>query len=69
MEFTGNAHVYSPYPIKSEKTVMKLGSTKVEHFTKVAPSKVDGDAVTYGAYDNTKAYTQVYYFYIFFFLF
>uniref|UniRef100_A0A914X1M5 Dolichyl-diphosphooligosaccharide--protein glycosyltransferase subunit 1 n=1 Tax=Plectus sambesii TaxID=2011161 RepID=A0A914X1M5_9BILA len=55
--YDGNAHILSPYIIKKESTNIVLYHGHVESFTKAEPSKLDGDKLSYGPYENTPAFS------------
>lgn len=47
-----SSRVASPYSVTRQKTTIKLPPGKLESFTKDAPSKHEGEAIVYGAYDG-----------------
>jgi oligosaccharyltransferase complex subunit alpha (ribophorin I) len=53
-----NAFFYSPYTTQTQKTSIKLPSTRVESKTEVAPTLLKGDTLTYGPYENVKPYSS-----------
>lgn len=57
----------SPYLVEKESSNFKIGSVKPISFTEHAPTKYNGDKVSYGSYENQKPFTKVF-FYNFLFL-
>lgn len=54
--YEGSAVVLSPYVVKLQNTLFKIPPPhRVESFTKHAPSKHDGDSISYGPYENVEA--------------
>ncbi|KAL3093195.1 hypothetical protein niasHT_022645 [Heterodera trifolii] len=56
--FSGTANVLSAYPVMKENCVYKIGSSKPISFTEIAPSKHSQEKISYGPYENTKAYAK-----------
>eukprot|EP01029_Cantina_marsupialis_P027700 TRINITY_DN773205_c0_g1_i1.p1 TRINITY_DN773205_c0_g1~~TRINITY_DN773205_c0_g1_i1.p1 ORF type:complete len:465 (-),score=129.78 TRINITY_DN773205_c0_g1_i1:147-1541(-) len=54
--FRENLFVLSPYNTISQKTKISLSSSVIEGRTKVQPSNVSGNIVTYGPYENIGPY-------------
>jgi len=50
--FTGNLYFYSPYLVKSQKTIVKLSSSTIESHTKHKPVSVSDNVITYGPYKD-----------------
>lgn len=58
--YEGSATVVSAYPIKTQKTKFQLPKGTVENYSKgteLKPVTQDGQAITYGTYDNTESFT------------
>ena len=53
--YDDSAYILSPYPIKMQTTTFQLSSSRLESFTKVAPTKVVDTEVRYGPYENIQA--------------
>lgn len=58
VQFTGNAYILSPYPIKSQSTSVILPTTSIESFSRVAPTSTSDNEITYGPYSNMDAYSN-----------
>lgn len=58
VRYYGNTLFFSPYPTAHQRTTVKLSSTSVEGHSEKAPTKVSGDTLTYGAYENVKPFTH-----------
>ena len=58
MQFSGNAYVLSPYPIKTQITTIVLATSNIESFSRVAPTSTSDNDITYGPYSNTDAYNS-----------
>jgi len=56
--FTGNAHLYSPYEVKAESVRFSLPTTQIESYTKTKPVTVSDNTITYGPYENLKAFSE-----------
>lgn len=57
--YEGNLYVLSPYAVKTQKTVVKLGPGTVNSFTKdKQPVKNDGGTLTYGPYENVAPFAE-----------
>lgn len=54
--YTGNLFYYTPYTVKTQKTIVKLSSSTIESHTKVKPVSVNDNTITYGPYKDTKAH-------------
>ncbi len=57
--YKGNVHVLSPYPVKKEKTTVKLSPGTVQSYTKETPTKQEGETITYGPYENIDPFSYV----------
>jgi oligosaccharyltransferase complex subunit alpha (ribophorin I) len=53
--YDDSAYILSPYPIKVQTSIFQLSSSRLESFTKVAPTKVVDTEVRYGPYENVEA--------------
>ena len=58
MQFTGNAYILSPYPIKTQSTTVVLPTTTIESFSRIAPTSTSENEVTYGPYSDMDAYSN-----------
>lgn len=56
--YKDNHYVSSPYPVKSQKTTIKLASSKVEKRSELAPSNLKGDTLTYGPYEDREPFSS-----------
>ena len=52
--FEGNNYVYLPYNVKTQTTTVKLASSTVESHTKLKPTSISENVITYGPYTNVK---------------
>jgi len=50
--FAGNLYFYSPYTVKSQKSIVKLASSTIESHTKQKPFTVSENTITYGPYKD-----------------
>lgn len=50
--FTGSLYFYSPYTVKTQKSVVKLSSATIESHTKQKPFTVSENVITYGPYKD-----------------
>ena len=57
VRFTDSHYFLSPYPTESQKTTVKLASSGIESFTKLAPHAAKGSTITFGPY--TVSYTHL----------
>jgi oligosaccharyltransferase complex subunit alpha (ribophorin I) len=55
VRFHDSHYFYSPYKTMSQKMVIKLASSTVESFTKLAPHSHKGSSLTYGPYKDVAA--------------
>ena len=55
--FSGNHYYYSPYTVKKQTTTVSLATSSVESHTKLKPSSLSDNAVTYGPYSDVEAYS------------
>ena len=58
VQFAGSAHVYSPYPIKTQSTTVTLPNTNIESFSRVSPVNKNEKEITYGPYSDLPAFSQ-----------
>jgi oligosaccharyltransferase complex subunit alpha (ribophorin I) len=56
--YKDNHYVSSPYAVKTQKTTVKLASSKVEKRSELAPSSLKGDTITYGPYDDREPFSS-----------
>ena len=54
---TQNAHMYSPYKAKTQTTVVKLASPKINSYTKMDPYHINDKEIEYGPFDNVPAFS------------
>lgn len=50
--FQDSAYYLSPYPVKSQTLTVKLLDARIESYTKLEKSKVQGSELKYGPYEN-----------------
>ena len=51
--FLSESHYFfSPYQTDSQKTIVKLASSGIESYTRLAPSSNKGATITFGPYNN-----------------
>jgi len=50
--FTGSLYFYSPYKVKTQKSIVKLSSSTIESHTKQKPFSVSENVITYGPYKD-----------------
>lgn len=58
VQFSGNAYILSPYPIKTQSTTVVLATTNIESFSRVAPTSTSDNEITYGPYSNVEPYSN-----------
>lgn len=58
VRFHGNAYMYSPYKINKITTKVTLTTKKVEDYSKIKPTNLVDNTITYGAYSNVAPFTQ-----------
>jgi len=56
--YTGNLYFYSPYAVKTQKTIIKLSSSTIESHTKVKPYSVNDNVITYGPYKDSRPHSS-----------
>jgi len=56
--FKGNLHLLVPYAVATSTTEFKLGSSKIESYTKVKPTSTKESVITYGPYSNVAPNTE-----------
>lgn len=54
--YTDNHYVFSGYHCKKQTTTVKLPTVSVEHYSRLSPSELRGDTITYGPYNKVKPY-------------
>ena len=54
--FTGNIYFYTPYLVRTQKTIVKLSSSTIESHTKVKPVSMSENVITYGPYKDTRPF-------------
>lgn len=58
--YNGNFYLYAPYKVKTQTTVIKLPSSKVESYTKTKkPVSLSDSVITYGPYENAEPFSIV----------
>ncbi|KFM78242.1 Dolichyl-diphosphooligosaccharide--protein glycosyltransferase subunit 1, partial [Stegodyphus mimosarum] len=55
--YHGSHYYYSPYPTKTQTTVVTLPSNSIESFSKLKPVAHSDNLITYGPYDNIPPYS------------
>ena len=55
VEYSDDAYILSPYPIKSQLSIFKLASSRIESYTKAEATKVVDSEIRYGPFEGTKA--------------
>ncbi|CAI8038564.1 Dolichyl-diphosphooligosaccharide--protein glycosyltransferase subunit 1 [Geodia barretti] len=58
VQFSGNAYILSPYPIKTQSTTVVLATSTIESFSRVAPTSTTANEVTYGPYSDMDPYSS-----------
>jgi oligosaccharyltransferase complex subunit alpha (ribophorin I) len=58
VQFSANAYILSPYPIKTQSTTVVLATTTIESFSRVAPTSTSDNEITYGPYSNMDPYSS-----------
>ncbi|CAB3239665.1 unnamed protein product [Arctia plantaginis] len=58
IKYVGNLFSYSPYYVVSQKTNVVVNTKNVESFTKVKPFSQQDGSIQYGAYANTKPFSE-----------
>ena len=58
VQFTGNAYVLLPYPIRTQSTTVTLPSSSIESFTRVSPVNTNENEVNYGPYSDLPAFSH-----------
>jgi oligosaccharyltransferase complex subunit alpha (ribophorin I) len=58
VQFSGNAYILSPYPIKTQSTTVVLATSTIESFSRVAPTSTTANEVTYGPYSDVDPYSS-----------
>jgi oligosaccharyltransferase complex subunit alpha (ribophorin I) len=54
VKYSDSSYVLSPYPVKIQTSTFQLSSPRVESYTKVLPTKLQGTEVRYGTYEDTE---------------
>lgn len=59
VRYHSNAYFFSPYHTNSQRTTVKLSSSKIEgHSSTPTPTKVSGDTITFGSYSDIKPFSH-----------
>ena len=58
MQFSGNAYIFSAYPIKTQSTTVTLATSTIESFSRVAPTSTSTNEITYGPYSDMAPYSS-----------
>lgn len=54
--FSGNHYYYTPYTVKRQSTTVSLATSSVESHSKLKPTSVSDNAITYGPYSDVEAF-------------
>ena len=54
--FSGNHYYYSPYVVKKQTTTVSLATSSVESYSKLKPTSLSDNAITYGPYSDVEAF-------------
>lgn len=54
--FSGNHYYYTPYTVKKQSTTVSLATSSVESHSKLKPTSLSDNAVTYGPYSDAEAF-------------
>ena len=55
--FSGNHYYYSPYTVKKQTTTVSLATSSVESHSKLKPTSLSDNAITYGPYSDVEAFS------------
>ena len=55
--FSGNHYYYSPYKVKKQTTTVSLATSSVESHSKLKPTSLSDNAITYGPYSDVQAFS------------
>lgn len=58
VQFSGNAYIFSAYPIKTQSTTVTLATSTIESFSRVAPTSTSTNEITYGPYSDMAPYSS-----------
>ncbi|KAF6214963.1 hypothetical protein GE061_009708 [Apolygus lucorum] len=57
IKYTGNYYIYLPYQCLKQTTTVALGTRNVESFSKVSPTSMNSDKISYGPYNQIAPFT------------
>ncbi|XP_012252881.2 dolichyl-diphosphooligosaccharide--protein glycosyltransferase subunit 1 [Athalia rosae] len=57
VRYFGNVHLFSPYTVTKQTTIITLPSRNVENYTKFKPVSQNDATITYGPYDKVAPFT------------
>lgn len=57
VKFSGNCHIYTPYPVTKVTTSIALGTKNVESYTKKEPASYSDSHILYGPYKDLPAFS------------
>lgn len=58
VQFSSNAHVFLPYPTRTQSTTVTLPSSSIESFTRVSPVSTNENEINYGPYSDLPAFSH-----------
>ena len=58
IQFIGSAYLPSPYPSRTQSTLVTLPSSTIESFSRVAPTSSSENVITYGPYSNVAPFSS-----------
>lgn len=58
IQYIGSAYLPSPYPSKTQSTIITLPSSTVESFSRVSPTSSSENVLTYGPYSNVAPFSH-----------
>lgn len=57
VQFSSNAYFFTPYRCQTQNSNFKLSSSSIETYSRVSPTSVDGNTVSYGPYTDSAPYS------------
>ena len=58
IQYIGNAYLLTPYPSKTQSTIITLPSATIESFSRVSPTSSSENVLTYGPYSDVAPFSQ-----------
>lgn len=55
--FSGNHYYYTPYTVKKQTTTVSLATSSVESYSKLKPTSLSDNTITYGPYIDVGAFS------------